>query len=148
VGDAGPILILTNDGAQNFRLMAAPVANPGRAHWTEVVPERPGVRLNFTDVHIDHVVLGERSEGLQLLEVLDSVTGELHIVNPPKKAKLAYPLSTFSYVIAPKASGTSGPLKTFISYAVHAGQAFGAALDFAPLPKVVSKAAIASVGQL
>jgi phosphate transport system substrate-binding protein len=73
---------------------------------------------------------------------------ELHIVNPPKKAKLAYPLSTFGYVIAPKASGKSGPLKTFISYAVHAGQTFGAALDFAPLPKVVSKAAVKAVGEL
>src|SRR5207244_12071043 len=28
-------------------------------------------------------------------------SNELHIVNPPKRAKRAYPLSTFSYVIAP-----------------------------------------------
>jgi oligopeptidase B len=44
-------LILTNDGARNFRLMAAPTDSPGRTSWTEVVPERRGVRLNFTDVH-------------------------------------------------------------------------------------------------
>ena len=65
-------LILTNDGARNFRLMAAPVSNPGRASWVEVVPERESVRLNFVDVHKHHVVLGERSEGLQKLEVLDT----------------------------------------------------------------------------
>jgi oligopeptidase B len=90
-------LILTNDGAQNFRLMAAPVSNPGRAFWKEVVPERAGVRLNFTDVHIDHVVLGERSDGLQLLEVLDSITGDLHVVNQPDPAYTAFPGSDPNY---------------------------------------------------
>ncbi len=90
-------LILTNDGARNFRLMAAPVASPGRPSWTEVVPERPGVRLNFTDVHAGHVVLGERSEGLQLLEVLDFATGELHTVDQPDPAYTAFPGSDPNY---------------------------------------------------
>ena len=90
-------LILTNDGARNFRLMAAPVSSPGRASWEEVVPERAGVRLNFTDVHIDHVVLGERSEGLQLLEVLDSNTGDLHVVTQPDPAYTAFPGSDPNY---------------------------------------------------
>jgi oligopeptidase B len=91
------LLILTNDGARNFRLMAAPIANPGRSSWTEVVPERPGVRLNFTDVHAGHVVLGERSEGLQLLEVLDFATGELHTVDQPDPAYTAFPGSDPNY---------------------------------------------------
>jgi oligopeptidase B len=91
------LLILTNDGARNFRLMAAPIASPGRASWTEVVPERPGVRLNFTDVHAGHVVLGERSEGLQLLEVLDFATGELHTVDQPDPAYTAFPGSDPNY---------------------------------------------------
>ena len=51
-------------------------------------------------------------------------------------------------IIAPRNSGKSGPLKTLISYAVHAGQSFGAQLDFAPLPKVVSAAAVKAVGEL
>jgi oligopeptidase B len=84
-------LIVTNDGARNFRLMAAPVSSPGRESWVEVVPERPGVRLNFIDVHLNHVVLGQRSEGLQRLEVLDSSTGELHDVEQPDAAYTAFP---------------------------------------------------------
>src|SRR5260370_28234495 len=43
-------LILTNDGAINFRLMAAPVSSPGPAAWTEVLPARSGRRLNLTAV--------------------------------------------------------------------------------------------------
>jgi oligopeptidase B len=90
-------LILTNDGARNFRLMAAPVSNPGRASWAEVVPERESVRLNFVDVHQHHAVLGERSEGLQKLEVLDTGTGELHVVEQPEAAYTAFPGSSPAY---------------------------------------------------
>src|SRR5258708_27989294 len=87
----GRFLILTNDGARNFRLMAAPVSNPGLRSWTEVVPERPGVRLNFTDVFKGHVVLGERSDGLQRLEVMNSSSGALHIVEQPDAAYPCFP---------------------------------------------------------
>ncbi len=84
-------LILTDDGARNFRLMAAPVASPGRASWSEVVPERPGVRLNSIDVHRRHVVLGQRSDAMQRLEVLDVERGELHVVAQPDASYTAYP---------------------------------------------------------
>ena len=90
-------LILTNDGASNFRLMAAPVSSPGRSSWTEVVPERPGVRLNLVDVHRAHVVLGQRSDGLQRLEVLDSSTGDLHVLEQPDAAYTAFPGSSPDY---------------------------------------------------
>ncbi|HEY0830952.1 MAG TPA: S9 family peptidase [Candidatus Dormibacteraeota bacterium] len=90
-------LILTNDGAINFRLMAAPVSSPGRSSWREVVPERAGVRLNYTDVHQHHVVLGERSDGLQRLEVLESATGETFLVEQPDSAYTAFPGSSPDY---------------------------------------------------
>ena len=90
-------LILTNDGALNFRLMAAPTASQGRASWIEVVPERPGVRLNFTDVHKSHVVLGERSDGLQQLEVLNCAGGEMYVVEQPDAAYTAFPGSNPNY---------------------------------------------------
>jgi oligopeptidase B len=71
--------------------MAAPVTNPGRATWTEVVPERAGVRLNFIDVHQRHVVMGERSDGLQRLEVLDVSSGAIHVVAQPDASYTAFP---------------------------------------------------------
>jgi phosphate transport system substrate-binding protein len=72
---------------------------------------------------------------------------EMHIVDPPKSAKSAYPLSTFTYVIAPQTSPKKALLKQFILYAMGAGQKFGAALDFAPIPKVVLKAGRATVNK-
>jgi phosphate transport system substrate-binding protein len=66
---------------------------------------------------------------------------ELHIVDPPSSASKAYPLSTFTYAIVPKVSSSASLLTQFIKYALTTGQSFGPALDFAPLPKVVVKAA-------
>jgi oligopeptidase B len=90
-------LILTNDGARNFRLMTAPVSEPGRASWVELVPERDGVRINFTDIHKNHIVLGQRSDGLQRLEVLDCVSGDMHVVDQPDAAYTAFPGSNPVY---------------------------------------------------
>jgi phosphate transport system substrate-binding protein len=63
------------------------------------------------------------------------------LVDPPKKAKIAYPISTFTYAIVPKSGNKQGSLlKGFIKYAIGAGQSFGPKLDFAKLPKVILKA--------
>ncbi|MFL5860970.1 MAG: phosphate ABC transporter substrate-binding protein PstS, partial [Solirubrobacteraceae bacterium] len=72
----------------------------------------------------------------------------LSIVNPSKRAKIAYPLSTFTYVIAPTAAPQGPLLEAFVKYALGPGQSFGANLDFAPLPKVVVKADKAAVNRL
>jgi phosphate transport system substrate-binding protein len=69
---------------------------------------------------------------------------ELHIVDPPKSDKKAYPISTFTYAIVPKSTPQPGELSKFVLYAMGEGQQFGAALDFAPIPKVVLKAGIAT----
>ncbi|TMD76028.1 MAG: S9 family peptidase, partial [Chloroflexi bacterium] len=90
-------VILTNDGARNFRLVGAPFDTPGKDSWTEIVAERRGVRLNATDVHVNHVVLGQRSDGLQRLEVLDCRTGQLHVVEQPDQAYTAFAGSSPDY---------------------------------------------------
>jgi phosphate transport system substrate-binding protein len=63
--------------------------------------------------------------------------GALSIVDPPRSAKIAYPISTFTYVIAPTTAPQGALLKSFVNYALGAGHSFGANLDFAPLPKAV-----------
>jgi phosphate transport system substrate-binding protein len=73
---------------------------------------------------------------------------EEHIVYPPKKAKSAYPLSTYTYVIVRHDSTVKAVLQNFISYAIGRGQAFGASLDFAPIPKAVKKADAKAVSSL
>jgi phosphate transport system substrate-binding protein len=70
-------------------------------------------------------------------------TGEMHIVNPPKSDRVAYPLCTFTYVILPTKSTKSAELRKFVFYAIspQQGQKLGPKLLFAPLPKIVLVAA-------
>ena len=75
-------------------------------------------------------------------------SNELHIVDPPKKFKTAYPISTFTYCIAPHGAAQKSLLSEFILYAMTTGQKYGPALDFAPLPKVVLKAGRNAVASL
>jgi phosphate transport system substrate-binding protein len=72
----------------------------------------------------------------------------ISIVNPPKKAATAYPISTFTYAIVPHDAPQKGFLQQFINYDLTLGQKYGAALDFAPLPKVVLTAAKKAVSSL
>ena len=72
----------------------------------------------------------------------------ISIVAPPKSAKRAYPISTFTYAIVPGNSPQAAALKEFIGYAITKGQSYGAALDFAPLPSVVLSAAQKALGSL
>ena len=66
----------------------------------------------------------------------------ISITNPPKKATIAYPISTFTYMIVPRDAPQKGFLAQFANYCLTIGQKYGAALDFAPLPKVVKTAGL------
>jgi oligopeptidase B len=61
-------LLLTNDGAEDFRLVSAPETDPSQ--WTEVVPHEPGRRIAAVDAFRDFVVLHEWAGGLPRLRVL------------------------------------------------------------------------------
>jgi phosphate transport system substrate-binding protein len=65
---------------------------------------------------------------------------ELHIVDPPKSAKLAYPISTYSYVMVHKTTPHAAELRKMIFWALTQGQTaqFAAKLTFAPLSTVKS----------
>jgi phosphate transport system substrate-binding protein len=60
---------------------------------------------------------------------------ELHIVNPPKSASFAYPVSTYTYVIVHKKSAHAPELRKLIFWALTQGQQpqFAAKLTFAKL---------------
>ncbi|HEU4737474.1 MAG TPA: phosphate ABC transporter substrate-binding protein PstS [Solirubrobacterales bacterium] len=72
----------------------------------------------------------------------------ISITNPPKKATIAYPISTFTYMIVPRDAPQKGFLAQFANYCLTLGQKYGAALDFAPLPKVVKQAGLKAVASL
>jgi phosphate transport system substrate-binding protein len=73
---------------------------------------------------------------------------ELTISDPPKRAKTAYPISTFTYAVVPHDAGQKDTVKRFVKYCATTGQKYGPALDFAPLPKVVTQATLKAIASL
>ncbi len=74
VGDR--FIIRTNLDAENFRLMEAPVANPGRENWRELIPGRDDVFLQGVEVFSDFMVVTERRDGLRHLRIIPWDGGE------------------------------------------------------------------------
>ncbi|MGH9079253.1 MAG: S9 family peptidase, partial [Acidimicrobiales bacterium] len=82
-GGVSRYLIVTNDGAEDFRLMAAPDDSPARDNWIEVIPHRPGVRLDSVDPFADRLVVYERAGGETRIRVIDA-SGDSYVVERPE----------------------------------------------------------------
>ena len=80
--DGDVLLVVTNDGAPEFRLMAAPLDDPGPEQWKELVAEEEGRRLHAVDAFAGHLVLSYRAPASQLLSVLPLRGGERYDVLP------------------------------------------------------------------
>ena len=61
--------IRTNDQGRNFRLVTAPVATPGREHWTELLAHRSDIMLEDIDLFERFFVSCEREDGLPRLRL-------------------------------------------------------------------------------
>ncbi|MBV8479234.1 MAG: phosphate ABC transporter substrate-binding protein PstS [Actinobacteria bacterium] len=72
----------------------------------------------------------------------------LSIVDPPATQRLAYPISTFTYVIAPTHSDKASAIRKFIFWALTQGQKLGASLYFSPIPKPVLVASEKTLDQI
>jgi phosphate transport system substrate-binding protein len=78
----------------------------------------------------------------------DPQTNELSIVNPPTRFKLAYPVSTYTYVIVPTSSPKAAELRKFLFWAVTKGQSYGPKLLFQPIPRSVLVVAEKTIMQI
>jgi oligopeptidase B len=73
-------LIVTNDDALDFRLVEAPVTNPGQEHWRDVIPHQPGTRILAAEAFAGHVVVHLRRDALKGLRVIRTTDGATHDV--------------------------------------------------------------------
>ncbi|MEQ8348608.1 MAG: S9 family peptidase [Sneathiellaceae bacterium] len=80
-------VIRTNvDGAEDFKLVAAPLATPGRAHWTDLVPHRPGRLIVGLRVTARHLAWLQRVDALPQLVVRDMADGGEHEIAMAEEA--------------------------------------------------------------
>jgi oligopeptidase B len=93
----GFFYIRTNKDAKNFRVVAAPVADPRVANWKEVVPHEPGALLQTFEVFRDFAVVQEQAEALIRFRVLNFETGAWHEVTFPEPVYAAFGGGTPEY---------------------------------------------------
>ena len=75
------LIILTNaDGAEDFKIVEAPVASPDRAHWVDLVPHRPGILIAGFEVYARWLVRLERENALPRIVLRNLETGEEHAI--------------------------------------------------------------------
>jgi oligopeptidase B len=65
----GLFYIRANDTGKNFRLVTAPVENPDRTHWVELLAENVEAPLEDFDVFSSFLVTSRRVLGLPVLEI-------------------------------------------------------------------------------
>ena len=74
------LLILHNDGAQNFELATAPVARPGE--WTPLIPGRADTRLLGVDAFTGYLAVYYRRDGLTGLRIIRGDDSEHDVAFP------------------------------------------------------------------
>ncbi len=75
------LIISTNSaGAEDFRIVTAPLADPKRENWTELIAHRPGRLIIEFGVTRDHLVRLEREDGLPRIVVRRLSDGEEHAI--------------------------------------------------------------------
>ncbi|MBL8046933.1 MAG: S9 family peptidase, partial [Anaerolineales bacterium] len=87
--EAGRFLILTNENAQNFKLMECDVNQTAKENWRELIPHRAEVLLDNLEVFHDYLVLLEREGGLK----------QLRLTNPhgQNARRVAFPEPVYTY---------------------------------------------------
>jgi oligopeptidase B len=93
----GHFYIRTNDTGRNFRLVMAPVADPRKRRWREVVAHRPLVMLEEIDLFRDFWVMVERDKGLLRLRVTDFASGRHHYIAFDEAVYSAHPSINAEY---------------------------------------------------
>jgi oligopeptidase B len=75
------LFVLTNaDGAIDFKLVTAPLANPSRENWRDLIAHRAGIYIIDIELYAGHLVRLERANALPSIVIRDLASGEEHAI--------------------------------------------------------------------
>jgi oligopeptidase B len=81
------LIILTNaDSAEDFKIVAAPLALPGRENWYDIVPHQAGRLILSMSTFKGRMVRLERVEGLPRIVITDLGSGSESAISFPEEA--------------------------------------------------------------
>lgn len=76
--------IVTNDDARNFKLVKAPIDDPGKHNWKNVIAHRKNVKIDEIESFEKYLVVCERRNGLKKIRILDLAARRSFYVSFPE----------------------------------------------------------------
>ena len=70
----GEFYIVTNKDAENFKVVRAPLSDPGEKNWTDYIAYNPAVKIEDINFFKDYAVVSELENGLEYIRVMDLKT--------------------------------------------------------------------------
>lgn len=74
-------IILSNYQAKNFRLMKAPIKNPSKKYWKEILPHRTSILIENFSAFKNYLVVYEMTEGLTRIRIKNFNTNEENYID-------------------------------------------------------------------
>lgn len=91
------LYILTNEGAENYRLLSAPLDGWRDTPPNQVIPGRPDVLLEDVRLYNDFMVVMERENGLQKLRIISSDGKVDRYLGFPEPTYSVYPWRSYEF---------------------------------------------------
>ncbi len=73
--------IVTNDQAENFKIVTAPFSDPGHQNWTDFVPYDPNEPVEELEAFAHYLVVLVRRDGLPVIKIYDLQSGNSRYVD-------------------------------------------------------------------
>ncbi len=81
------LILLTNaDGAEDFKIVTTPLANPSRANWRDLIAHQSGTLILDCSIFRDWMTRLERHEGLPRIIVREIASGAEHTISFEEEA--------------------------------------------------------------
>src|SRR5215470_11253108 len=123
--NADSFYIRANDAGRNFRLVTAPVTDPGARNWHEVMGHNAAIMLDEIDMFKNFLVLYERESGLPQIRVVDLRNGRSRRLSFPEPAYDVSPYINRVYDTTEFRYGYQSPItpQSVFSYDMETGAA-------------------------
>ena len=90
-------LIVTNEQAQNFKVMQTSMDKTAKENWREYIAHRPDVLIESIDEFRDFIVISERKNGLNNLAIRNIHDNSQHYLDFGEPAYTVYPSTNEEY---------------------------------------------------
>jgi oligopeptidase B len=93
----GSFYILTNDNAQNFRIMRTLVSQPQQQYWVEYIAHDPDRLIEGIDEFRDYLIISERYQGLGQLRAIELQSQVSHYLEFDDPTYLVFGAANWEY---------------------------------------------------